>query len=56
LSLKVRKEHILRILRRIFGSRIEKLTGGWSKLHKKEQKAEHAARMREIRNACRISV
>jgi hypothetical protein len=33
----LRKEHILRVLRRIFGLKIDEVTGGWRKLHYEER-------------------
>jgi hypothetical protein len=35
-SLTVRKEHKLRVLRRIFGPKLDGVTGGWRKLHNEE--------------------
>jgi hypothetical protein len=35
-SVTVGKEHRLRVLRRIFGLRIDEVTGGWRKLHNEE--------------------
>jgi hypothetical protein len=35
-SLTVREEHKLRVLKRIFGSKNEGVTGGWRKLHNEE--------------------
>jgi hypothetical protein len=35
-SLTLREEHGLRVLRRMFGSKRDELTGGWGKLHNEE--------------------
>jgi hypothetical protein len=35
-SLTLREKHKLRVLRRIFGTRIDEVTGGWRKLHNEE--------------------
>jgi hypothetical protein len=35
-SLTVREEHKLRVLRRIFGPKRDRVTGGWRKLHNEE--------------------
>jgi hypothetical protein len=35
-SLTVREEHELRVLRRIFGPKRDRVTGGWRKLHNEE--------------------
>jgi hypothetical protein len=59
-----------RVLRRIFGSKRDEVTGGWRKLHSdkphklyssphivrmiKSRLAEHAAGMRKMRNVCRM--
>src|SRR5215467_13754323 len=37
-SLTLREEHRLRVLRRIFGSKREEVTGEWRKLHNEELK------------------
>jgi hypothetical protein len=73
-SLTLREEHRLRVfenrtLRRIFGPKRDKVTGGWRKLHNEEfhsiirmvksrrmRWAGYVARMREKRNAYRILV
>jgi hypothetical protein len=34
--MKLREEHILRVLRRIFGPKKDEVTGGWRKLHNEE--------------------
>jgi hypothetical protein len=36
LSLTLREEHRLRVLRRIFGPKRDEVTGGWRKLHNEE--------------------